>query len=65
MAAPGPVSNAAPNLSEWLPLLGSIIQALCGGGEDPPPGDQADAAPNDGAATSQSEDNNESPPARP
>ncbi len=65
MAAPGPPSNASPDVSEGLPLLGSIIQALCGGGEDRPPGDQADAALNDGAATSQSEGNNESPPARP
>ncbi len=65
MAAPGPVSNAAPNLSEWLPLLGSIIQALCGGGEGRPPRDQEDAALNGGGTASQSEDNNGSPPARP
>ncbi len=65
MAAPGPFSNAAPDVSEWLPLLGSIIQALCGGGEDRPPGDQADAVLIDGGTTSQSEGNNESPPVRP
>ncbi len=31
MRAPGPQSNAPSNVAEWLPLLGSIVQALCGG----------------------------------
>ncbi len=33
MGAPGPFSNASSDITEWLPLLGSIVQALCGGGE--------------------------------
>ncbi len=32
MGTPGPFSNASSNITEWLPLLGSIVQALCGGG---------------------------------
>ncbi len=43
MGAPGPVSNAASDITEWLPLLGSIVQALCGGGEDHRPEEPLDA----------------------
>ena len=45
MGAPGPFSNASSDITEWLPLLGSIVQALCGGGEDHPPEEPADAPP--------------------
>ncbi len=44
MGAPGPFSNAAPNLAEWLPLLGSIVQALRSVGEDAPPVEDAQGA---------------------
>ena len=32
MGTPGPFSNASSYITEWLPLLGSIVQVLCGGG---------------------------------
>ncbi len=38
MGAPEPLPNASSDITEWLPLLGSIVQALCGGREDEPPG---------------------------
>ena len=37
MGAPEPLPNASSDITEWLPLLGSIVQALCGGREDGPP----------------------------
>ena len=30
MATLGPYSKGSPNIAEWLPLLGSIVQALTG-----------------------------------
>ncbi len=45
MGAPGPFSNAASDIAEWLPLLGSIVQALCGGGENHPPEEPPGAPP--------------------
>ena len=45
MGAPGPFSNASSDITEWLPLLGSIVQALCGGGEDHPPEEPPEAPP--------------------
>ncbi len=53
MGAPGPFSNAPPDITEWLPLLGSIIQALCGGGKDAPPVEDAQAAQNAGEIPSE------------
>ncbi len=44
MGAPGPFSRASSDITEWLPLLGSIVQALCGGGKDAPPVEDAQAA---------------------
>ncbi len=34
MATPGPSSKESPSIAEWLPLLGSIVQALSGMAED-------------------------------
>ncbi|MEE9209015.1 MAG: hypothetical protein V3U23_01075 [Kiloniellales bacterium] len=48
MGAPGPFSNASPNLAEWLPLLGSIVQALRSVGEDAAPLEDAQGAPDAG-----------------
>ncbi len=45
MGAPGPFSNASSDIAEWLPLLGSIVQALCGGGANHPPMEPPDAPP--------------------
>ncbi len=53
MGAPGPVSNASPDITEWLPLLGSIVQALCGGGKNEPPVEDAQAAQNAGENASE------------
>ncbi len=53
MGAPGPFSNASSDITEWLPLLGSIVQALCGGGEDEPPVEDAQAAKNAGEIPSE------------
>ncbi len=53
MGAPGPFSNAASDITEWLPLLGSIVQALCGGGKDAPPVEDAQAAQNAGKTASE------------
>ncbi len=52
MGAPGPISNASSDITEWLPLLGSIVQALCGG-EDKPPVEDAQAAQNAGETASE------------
>ncbi len=53
MGAAGPFPNASPDITEWLPLLGSIVQALCGGGEDEPPVEDAPAAQNAGETPSE------------
>ena len=54
MGAPGPFPNASSDIAEWLPLLGSIVQALCGGGgEDEPPVEGAQAAQNAGEIPSE------------
>ncbi len=53
MGAPGPFSNASSDITEWLPLLGSIVQALCGVGEDKPSGEDAQAARNAGEIPSE------------
>ncbi len=34
MATPGTSSRGSQNIAEWLPLLGSIVQALSGMAED-------------------------------
>ena len=46
MGVPGPFANASSDIAEWLPLLGSIVQALCGGGEDQPPAEDTQTAQN-------------------
>ncbi len=54
MGAPGPFSRASSDITEWLPLLGSIVQALCGNGEDHPPEEPPEApadAPRGGGET--------------
>lgn len=40
MAAPGISSKGPQSIAEWLPLLGSIIQALSGMAEDDRPATQ-------------------------
>ncbi len=35
MATPGTSSKGSQSIVEWLPLLGSIVQALSGMAEDP------------------------------
>ncbi len=44
MGARGPFSDASPNLTEWLPLLSSIVQALRSVGEDAAPLEDAQGA---------------------
>ncbi len=39
MATPGTSSKGSPSIAEWLPLLGSIVQALSGMAEDAPRAD--------------------------
>ena len=46
MGTPRPFPNASSDIAEWLPLLGSIVQALCGGGKHEPPVEDAQAAQN-------------------
>ncbi len=53
MGAPGPFSRASSDITEWLPLLGSIVQALCGGGKDAPPVEDTQAAQNAGETASE------------
>lgn len=43
MAAPGISSKGPQSIAEWLPLLGSIIQALSGMAEDDRPATQSPA----------------------
>ena len=56
MGAPGPFPNASSDITEWLPLLGSIVQALCGGGEDHPPEAPPDARRGGGKTASRSDE---------
>ncbi len=56
MGAPGPLSNVSSDITDWLPLLGSIVQALCGGGEDHPPEEPADAPRGGGETASRSDE---------
>ncbi len=49
----GAPANTSSDITEWLPLLGSIVQALCGGGEDEPPIEGARAARNAGEIPSE------------
>ena len=58
MGAPGPFSNASSDITEWLPLLGSIVQALCGGGEDHPPEEPPEAPRGGGETASRSDEEN-------
>ena len=44
MATPGISSKGPQNIVEWLPLLGSILQALGGMAEDDRPAAQSPAA---------------------
>ncbi len=53
MGAHEPFPNASADITEWLPLLGLIVQALCGGGKDEPPVEDAQAAQNAGEIPSQ------------
>ncbi len=43
MAAPGISSKGPQSIAEWLPLLGSILQALSGMAEDDRPAAQSTA----------------------
>ena len=63
MGAPGPFSNASPNLAEWLPLLGSIVQALRSVGGDAAPLEDAQGAQDAGEIPS-NETNGQPPPGR-
>ncbi len=54
MGTPGPFSNASSNITEWLPLLGSIVQALCGGGANHPPEEPPEAPRGGGETASRS-----------
>jgi hypothetical protein len=58
MGAPGPFSNAPSDVAEWLPLLGSIVQALCGTDEQRS-AEPADASQGDGKTAAPSDDRNE------
>ena len=48
MATPGTSSKGSPSIAEWLPLLGSIVQALSGMAEDDRTAAQTPAAATDG-----------------
>ncbi len=43
MTTPGTSSKGSQNIAEWLPLLGSIVQALRGMAEDDRPATQRPA----------------------
>ena len=43
MAAPGISSKGPQSIADWLPLLGSILQALSGMAEDDRPATQSPA----------------------
>ena len=47
MATPGTSSKGSPSIAEWLPLLGSIVQALSGMAEDDPTAAQTPAVATD------------------
>ncbi len=55
MGAHEPFPNASADITEWLPLLGSIVLALCGG-EDPPLEEPADAPRGGGETASRSDE---------
>ncbi len=48
MTTPGTSSKGSQNIAEWLPLLGSIVQALRGMAEDDRIAAQTPAATHDG-----------------
>ncbi len=48
MATPGTSSKGSQNIAEWLPLLGSIVQALSGMAEDGRTAERTPAAARDG-----------------
>lgn len=48
MATAGTSSKGSPSIAEWLPLLGSIVQALSGMAEDDRTAAQTPAAATDG-----------------
>ena len=48
MATPGTSSKGSQSIAEWLPLLGSIVQALSGMAEDDRTAAQTPAAATDG-----------------
>ncbi len=56
MGTPGTSSKGSQNIAEWLPLLGSIVQALRGMAEDDPAADDPTAAPTAAAAPSRSDE---------
>ncbi len=47
MGTPGTSSKGSQNIAEWLPLLGSIVQALRGIPEDDPAAERTPAAARD------------------
>jgi len=48
VATPGTSSKGSPSIAEWLPLLGSIVQALSGMAEDDKSAERTPAAGRDG-----------------
>ena len=48
MATPGTSSKGSQSIAEWLPLLGSIVQALSGMAEDDKSAERTPAAPRGG-----------------
>ncbi len=48
MATPGTSSKGSQSIAEWLPLLGSIVQALRGMAEDDETAERTPAAARDG-----------------
>ena len=51
MATPGTSSKGSQSIAEWLPLLGSIVQALSGMAEDNRTAERTPAAARDGEAS--------------
>ncbi len=51
MATPGTSSKGSQSIAEWLPLLGSIVQALSGMAEDNRTAERTPAATRDGEAS--------------
>ena len=48
MATPGTSSKGSQSIAEWLPLLGSIVQALSGMAEDNRTAERTPATARDG-----------------